>query len=110
MVQRMWPGGVQPVTAHPYILLRRSAEQPTRHDSTSLSGPAEIVIYVPTQGASIAYTTEEGPNPHWRLYTGPITVNAPMSLRAKAVRYGYHESAETRMLFTVGPPNGPFHD
>lgn len=65
-----------------------------------IEGPTEVVIYVPTQGASIGYTTEEGPTPKWRLYTGPILVDAPMMLRAKAIRYGYKESAETRVTFT----------
>lgn len=59
----------------------------------------EVVIYVPTQGASIGYTTEDGPAAKWRLYTGPILVDGPMTLRAKAIRYGYKESAETRILF-----------
>ena len=31
----------------------------------------EVVIYVPTQGASIGYTTEDGPAAKWRIYTGP---------------------------------------
>ena len=62
--------------------------------------PTEFVIYAPTQGASIGYTTDLGPSPRWRLYTGPILVEAPMTLRAKAVRYGYKESAETRILLT----------
>ena len=59
-----------------------------------------MVVYVPTQGASIGYTTDEGPNPRWRLYTGPIRVDAPMTIRAKAIRYGYKESAETRITLT----------
>jgi hypothetical protein len=33
----------------------------------------------------------------WRLYTGPILVDRPVTLRAKAIRYGYKESAETRV-------------
>ena len=66
----------------------------------AIKTPMEVVIYVPTQGASIAYTTEDGPTPQWRLYTGPILVDGPMALRAKAIRYGYKESAETRMVFT----------
>ena len=98
MIQRMWPGGVQPETAQPYIVLRRSTAPPSRLASIALSAPAEIVIYVPTQGASIAYTTDEGANPRWRLYTGPILVTPPMTLRAKAIRYGYKESAETRTV------------
>jgi N-sulfoglucosamine sulfohydrolase len=66
----------------------------------TIQSPTEIVIYVPTQGASIGYTTEDGPNPQWRTYTGPIRVEAPMTLRAKAIRYGYKESAEARVVFT----------
>ena len=62
--------------------------------------PMEVVIYVPTQGASIGYTTDEGPAPRWRLYTGPILIDKEMTLRAKAIRYGYKESAEARVTFT----------
>jgi N-sulfoglucosamine sulfohydrolase len=97
MIQRMWPGGVQPETAQPYIVPRRTSESPTRPASLAISSPAEIVIYVPTQGASIGYTTDEGANATWRLYAGPILVDRPLTLRAKAIRYGYKESAETRV-------------
>jgi hypothetical protein len=100
MIQRMWPGGIQPETAQPYIVPRRTTEAPARAASMKLVWPAEIVIYVPTQGASVGYTTEEGPSAKWRLYTGPILVEGPMTLRAKAIRYGYKESAETRVTFT----------
>jgi hypothetical protein len=65
-----------------------------------IAGPTEFVIYVPTQGASVGYTTDEGPTPAWRLYTGPILVTASTTLRAKAIRYGYKESAETRLVIT----------
>jgi hypothetical protein len=102
MIQRMWPGGVQPETAAPYIVLRNATEvarEPSR--SVKTSSPMEAVIYVPTQGASIGYTTDEGSAPTWRLYTGPLLVNRPMTIRAKAIRYGYKESAETRMVFTT---------
>jgi N-sulfoglucosamine sulfohydrolase len=100
MIQRMWPGGVQPVTAQPYIVPRRTTDGPARVEAMTFKDPMEIVIYVPTQGASIGYTTEDGPNPRWRLYTGPILVDRPMTIRAKAIRYGYKESAETRTTFT----------
>ena len=100
MIQRMWPGGVQPETAQPYILVRRETDPPSRRASIAIAGPTEVHIYVPTQGASIGYTTEEGPAAKWRLYTGPIRVAAGMTLRAKAIRYGYKESAETRTVFT----------
>ena len=101
MIQRMWPGGVQPETAQPYIVPRRELDAPSRRESIAIKSPMEVVIYVPTQGASIGYTTEEGPSPKWRLYTGPILVNAPMTLRAKAIRYGYKESAEARTVFAT---------
>ena len=100
MIQRMWPGGVQPETAQPYIFPRRETEVPSRRASIAITAPMEVVIYVPTQGASIGYTTDEGPAAKWRLYTGPIRVDGPMTLRAKAIRYGYKESAEARTTFT----------
>jgi N-sulfoglucosamine sulfohydrolase len=102
MIQRMWPGGVQPDTAQPYILSRRETDVQSRRETMAIKPPMEVVIYVPTQGASIGYTTEDGPSPRWRLYTGPIRVDAAMTLRAKAIRYGYKESAEARVVFTVG--------
>jgi N-sulfoglucosamine sulfohydrolase len=101
MIQRMWPGGVQPETARPYIVERRSTETPARLETMTFSQPTEVAIYVPTQGASIGYTTDEGPSPRWRLYTGPILVDRPMTLRAKAIRYGYKESAETRTVISL---------
>ncbi len=100
MIQRMWPGGIQPDTAQPYIVARRSLDAPARSASMTIKSPFEVVIYVPTQGASVGYTTDDGPSAKWRLYTGPILVTAPMTLRAKAIRYGYKESAETRIVFT----------
>jgi arylsulfatase A-like enzyme len=102
MIHRMWPGGVQPETARPYIVPRRATEVPSRPDTIVLTEPMEVVVYVPTQGASIGVTTEDGPAPTWRLYTGPIRIERPMTLRAKAIRYGYKESAETRVTFTGG--------
>jgi N-sulfoglucosamine sulfohydrolase len=99
MIQRMWPGGVQPETAQPYIVPRRVLGPPARVETISIKEPIEVVIYVPTQGASVGYTTTDGPNAKWRLYTGPIRVDGPMTLRAKAIRYGYKESAEARATF-----------
>ncbi|HSC28856.1 MAG TPA: sulfatase-like hydrolase/transferase [Vicinamibacterales bacterium] len=100
MIQRMWPGGVQPETAQPYILSRRDSAVQARRESMPIRSPMEVIIYVPTQGASIGYTTEDGPDARWRLYTGPIRVDGPMTIRAKAIRYGYKESAESRIVLT----------
>ena len=99
MILRMWPGGAQPETAAPYILPRRATADPARAASITLEAPLEVVIYVPTQGASIGYTTEEGDAAAWKLYAGPILVDRPMTIRARAIRYGYKESTETRVTF-----------
>jgi hypothetical protein len=104
MIQRMWPGGIQPETAAPYIVPRRALGAPQRVPTIEISDPTEIVLYVPTQGASIGYTTEDGAQAKWRLYTEPLLVTAPMTLRAKAIRYGYKESAETRVVITRAAP------
>ena len=93
----MWPGGVQPETAQPYIVPRRTSESP------SAAGVARDQLadrdrdLRSHQGASIGYSTDEGATATWRLYTGPILVDRPLTLRAKAIRYGYKESAETRV-------------
>jgi N-sulfoglucosamine sulfohydrolase len=108
MIQRMWPGGVQPATAAPFVLKRGSTnwQRPARDSVETFTGPAEVEIYVPTQGASVAYTTEEGPDVKWKLYTGPFRLAGPTTVRAKAIRYGYKESPETRVVFTPAPSDG----
>lgn len=109
MIERMWPGGVQPVTARPYIVARRSANWRglTRDSIQTVTAPTEVVIYAPTQGASIGYTTDDGADAKWKLYTGPIMVDAPVTIRAKAIRYGYEESNEVRATFTATSPPDP---
>jgi hypothetical protein len=106
LIQRMWPGGVQPVTAAPYVFLRGSVDyqRPQREGALTYDRPAEVEIHVPTQGASIAYTTEEGPGARWKLYTGPFRLTGPVTIRARAIRYGYRESEETRTTFTPAAP------
>ena len=101
MIRAMWPGGVQPVTAAPYILPRGSADWRGAPRQTTLpfASPQEVEIYVPTQGASVEYTLDAGPEAAWRLYTGPFMLERPEVVRARAVRYGYRESEETRTEF-----------
>ena len=45
MIQRMWPGGVQPENAPPYIVLRRTPDSPARQASIRIDGPAEVVSW-----------------------------------------------------------------
>jgi arylsulfatase A-like enzyme len=80
MIERMWPGMVQPVTAAPVFKVR-----------TGRAG-SSVVLSAPTIGASIGYSLE-GPNAErWRLYTGPVPLAPGRRLWAKAIRYGYSES------------------
>ncbi|MCK4966696.1 sulfatase-like hydrolase/transferase, partial [bacterium] len=89
--ERFWPGGVQPVTGKPVI------SQNSKKSKDSVT----VTITCPTKGASIAYTAEEGENPHWLLYTKPIKLNKSTKLRARAVRIGYKESEEVKAEFII---------
>ncbi len=76
MAAQFWPDGVQPVTEP--VMFRAH-------------GGARVTLHSDTQGASIAYRpTEEAP---WRVYSEPLP--ADRSWQAKAVRYGWQESAIT---------------
>ncbi|HZG83414.1 sulfatase-like hydrolase/transferase [Paenibacillus sp.] len=103
MVAQMWPGGVQPQTASPiYVPINGSLPGVEAVTSGVYQEPTAIVLHTATQGASIAYATEEGEHPRWKLYTGPIVLtNGSVTIRAKAVRIGYRDSAETSATFSV---------
>ncbi|MBD3174848.1 MAG: sulfatase-like hydrolase/transferase [Armatimonadia bacterium] len=74
------PGGVWEVTRKPEITI---AER---------DGRALATLSCPTPGASIAYTTDEGDDAHWWLYSGPVPVEKGTQIRAKACRLGYRDS------------------
>lgn len=94
MIESMWPGGQQPVTDRPRIVLLNR----------------QLVITSETPGASIAYRTKSrGPaaifseSGSWQIYTNAIhwpRENPADQIEAKAIRYGYAESAVTSF-----PPN-----
>lgn len=89
MVERMWPNHRQPRTEPP------SAQPPTG----SFEGPVEVVLTCPTEGASIAYTAEQGEAAHWLLYSAPLRLDGDTDLRVRAVRYGYAESEEITVSY-----------
>lgn len=93
MVAQWYPEGEQPTTEAPMIIPRTSTDMP-QQETYQFDKPREILLYSATQGASIAYTTEEGDDPHWQLYTGPLLIGETTTVRAKAIRYGYQESGE----------------
>ncbi len=93
MVERMWPGHQQPQTGMP-------AADPAegRFDE-----PVDVRLTCPTEGASIAYTTEEGDSAHWLLYSKPLHLQGGTRLRVRAIRYGYKESEELTVSYRFGP-------
>ena len=89
LIETMWPQGQQPVTQMPSI--ERQGDR--------------VVITSKTPGASIAYRIDPAgvvaglfnASRGWQLYTRPLPwteEKASTTLVAKAVRYGYAESAE----------------
>jgi len=78
----MRPGGVWQKVAAPTI------------SQIADGASVKVKLACTTEGASIAYTTDTGDKPHWRLYTGELTLNSSVTLRTKACRLGYLDSDE----------------
>lgn len=79
LVETLWPGGVQPVTAPP-VAVRDT-------DGISLTSA--------TDGASIGYqilAPGEEPPDRWQVYTSPVKVPQGSRIRAVAHRLGYAAS------------------
>ncbi len=82
MIEDFWPGGMQPVTLAPVVT----------PPGGEFTGPVNVTLSSETEGASIEYTFDRGPEPRWTLHAGDITVDQTRMLRARAVRYGYQTS------------------
>ncbi len=89
--ESIWPGGVQPKTAGPSI----------SPNGGRFKGSVRVKITCPTEGASIAYTTEQGDKPHWLLYNKEIELTQSAALRARAIRIGYEESTQALAEFEI---------
>lgn len=104
MVRQMFPDGAQPTTLPPLLVILGGDNFGL---DASLNGgefahPVMLQMQSSTQGASIAYTFDEGENPHWRLYCDPIRLPVGENrLRAKAIRIGYKCSEEANATFMV---------
>jgi len=79
LIERMWPGRKQPVTATPTVEITPAAH-----------GKMTVKISCATKGASIGYRL--GEKGRWLIYTGPIQLKADTLLQTKAIRIGYKES------------------
>ncbi|MBW2315161.1 MAG: sulfatase [Deltaproteobacteria bacterium] len=81
LVERGWPGGESPTTAAPSF----------RPDATT----GAIALESSTEGASIAWRSGRGP---WQIYGAPFQASAGAELEARAIRYGWEESATVRFV------------
>jgi N-sulfoglucosamine sulfohydrolase len=106
MAKLMWPEGTKPVTA-PVQFVPIDHDHIGNKDAAyggvhTYKAPALLMLYCATQGASIAYTTEQGENCAWTLYTSPLRLpEGRTSIRAKAVRIGYAESREAAVTLDI---------
>jgi len=91
LIERFEPGGIQYKTDKPKI----------SPDGGTSKGSVTVSLSCPTEGASIAYTTESGENPHWLLYSKKIKLTRSSKLRARAIRIGYVESPEVEADFII---------
>ena len=104
MVGQMLPDNKQPKTSPPLFIVIGGErfgleESPTGGE---FDGPVILQMQSSTQGASIAYTLDEGDSPHWLLYHEPIPLHPGQNhLRAQAIRIGYKASEIRQAVFTV---------
>lgn len=87
MLERMRPGGEWAIAAAPLVRADRRGRETI------------VSIESSTPGASLAWTTDEGDAPKWRLYAGPLALRGPARLRARACRLGYRDSPDS--LLTI---------
>ncbi|NGP45443.1 sulfatase-like hydrolase/transferase [Bacillaceae bacterium SIJ1] len=103
LVERFWPGGVQPETAVP-LLIPVTEDDPgvTPSEGGTFKEPFLLQLHCATQGASIAYTLENGADARWELYTKPLLLTEhTTTIRVKASRIGYKDSHERTSTFTI---------
>lgn len=63
------------------------------------AGEAQVRVSLssPTEGASIAWTTEKGRKPHWNRYSEPFQLPAGTPFRAVTCRLGYRDSPQIEL-------------
>ncbi len=82
LLEKMRPGGVWQKAADPAITTAKTAEG------------VRVSIACASAGASIAWTTEQGRDAKWKLYSKPFDVKPGSTVRAKACRLGWLDSGE----------------
>ena len=108
MVRRWYPDGERPKTAAPVFIpiCGQSPGRGTAPDGGTFKAPILVQLHCATQGASMAYTLDQGDEPRWLLYTEPLRLPVgETALRARAVRIGYEESKESAATFIIEAPD-----
>jgi hypothetical protein len=68
----------------------------------SFSGPVTVTLSCSTSGATIYYTTDgSAPTPFSNLYFAPFVISPPLTIRAKAFKTSYSDSAIAQASFSV---------
>ena len=103
MVNQMWPDRQQPQTETPFMIAIDGENQGLQiSDCGDYQAPLLVQLSCDTQGASIGYSFEAGDDARWQLYSGPLRMPVgATTVRVKAIRVGYKESAESTASFTV---------
>ena len=100
MKAKWYPNGEQPQTASPIFIpinATNLGREPVQENG-EWEAPLLLQLHCSTQGASIAYTMEQGEDVHWKLYTEPLRLEKGEStIRTKAIRIGYKESDENTL-------------
>jgi hypothetical protein len=112
MVERFWPGrriGLPQPQTPPVVFVpiggtfdgTRASVSGTREltSDAAATGPVDVLLHCPCQGASIVVRRDDGP---WQVYRGPIRVEAGANatFQAKAHRIGYGESETSTFRLT----------
>ena len=85
LIERIWPGRKQPVTATPAVQI-----------SSVRNSKATVKITCATKGVSIGYRL--GKKQRWLIYTKPIRLDVGTELHTRAIRIGYKPSEEVHKL------------
>ncbi|MBL4869270.1 MAG: sulfatase-like hydrolase/transferase [Pseudomonadales bacterium] len=104
MVRNWYPDGKQPQTSVVkfFPLDKNKLESELTPMGGEFSSPTRVQLVCMTQGASIAYTFENGENIKWQLYHEPLMLEkGSYRIRTKSIRIGFAESEETSAEFIV---------
>jgi uncharacterized sulfatase len=69
----------------------------------SFARSIKVRLSCATEGGTVVFSTQPGSAPAWKLYTGPIALNASTLLRTKCGRLGFRDSDEVQARFERRP-------